>query len=125
MQFTKTLLVFALPLLAMASPTPSSATSNTARDTISMDLAAVQAARQILYDAYGQSNDIAGRVDSAVNSLRNQWTGSAATAFQHTVAQYQESQAKASEALLAIAEAAGGASDSYKEADSDSRKLFD
>lgn len=123
MQFTKTLLVIALPLLAIASPTPSN-TAVESRD-ITFDYAAVQALRQTLYDAYGQTSDIYGRVDSAANSIGSQFSGSAAEAFQNTLAKYQDSQARASEALLALAEVVGGASDSFNEKDGDAVKLFE
>lgn len=123
MQFTKTLLVLALPLLGLASPTPSN-TALESRD-ITVDYAAIQALRQTLYDAFGQTSDIYGRVESAANSIGGQFNGGAAEAFQVTLAKYQDSQTRASEALLALAEVVGGASDSYNEKDGDAVKLFE
>ncbi|OBT64626.1 hypothetical protein VE03_06379 [Pseudogymnoascus sp. 23342-1-I1] len=115
MQLTKTLTLALLPLLALATPTPS--TPALPRDGLVIDYAAIQALRQSLYDAYGQTHDISSNVVSSSSALVDQLSGGVSDSFRDALKGYQEYQEKASAQLLALAEAVGGVSDSFKEAD--------
>ncbi|KFY29795.1 hypothetical protein V493_02242 [Pseudogymnoascus sp. VKM F-4281 (FW-2241)] len=138
MQFTQTLVVLLLPILAISSPTPSNVadkiTAVESRDSnnldavgtgrVTIDLNALSALRQQLYDAYGQIDSISAQVLQVSNSVMNQWNGAASKGFQATLNEYQKDQGSANSALLKLAQAVGARADSYKESEETNSHRF-
>ncbi|KFY83975.1 hypothetical protein V500_09735 [Pseudogymnoascus sp. VKM F-4518 (FW-2643)] len=124
MHFTKTLAILALPLLAIAAPTPSDTEMTKLASSVSVNTATLRDLQQRLYDAQGQITVILENVIGASNAVVGQWSGAAAESFKNTLNQYQSDQTRAIEDLVVLAKAVGESADSYKNEESANREIW-
>lgn len=117
MQFTKTTIALLLPLLAIASPTPSNtANENTLESRGStVDVNALKDLQQRIYDARGQITAISENIVSTSNAVLSGESGSAADAYKQALARYQAAQSEALGLLGLLAQSVGDAGSSYEE----------
>lgn len=118
MQFTKTTVALLLPLLAIASPTPSN--ENTAfesRGSVSVDVGALRDLQQRIYDASGQITVLVQDIVSTSNAVVGGTSGEAAESYLRTLNDYQSDQAKALADLGDLARSLGNYASSFQDAE--------